>query len=48
MGSLYLVNQIFEWIKLHCRHLHQIQENLASRTALYVNSLLIMQAGMQK
>ena len=48
--SLYLGNQVFEWIKLLLRHSHQLQENGASgnfTTALYVNSLLITQAGMQ-
>ena len=49
--SLYLVRlEIFEWIKLLRRHLHQFQENEAGRnfiTASRVNSRLITQARMQ-
>ena len=47
-NSLLGVSSGDETLRLMFDILHQIQENLASRTALYVNSLLIMQAGMQK
>ena len=50
--SLYLVRlEIFEWIKLLRRHLHQFQENGAGRnfiTASRVNSRLITHARMQR
>ena len=49
--SLYLVRlEIFEWIKLLRRHLHQFQENGAGRnfiTASHVNSRLITHTRMQ-
>ena len=39
--SLYLVRlKIFEWVKLHKRHLHQIQGNLAGRN--FVTALSVM------
>ena len=50
--SLYLVRlEIFEWIKLLRRHLHQFQENGAGRnfiTASRVNSRLITHTRMQR
>ena len=50
--SLYLVRlEIFEWIKLLRRHLHQFQENGAGRnfiTASRANSRLITHATMQR
>ena len=50
--SLYLVRlEIFEWIKLVRRHLHQFQENGACRnfiTASSVNSRLIPHTRMQR
>ena len=50
--SLYLVRlKIFEWVKFHRRHLHQIQGNWAGRnfvTALRVTSRLITHARMQR
>ena len=50
--SLYLVRlEIFEWIKLLRRHLHQFQENGAGRnfiTASRVNSQLITHTRMQR
>ena len=50
--SLYLVRlEIFEWIKLLRRHLHQFQENGAGRnfiTASRVNSRLITHARVQR
>ena len=50
--SLYLIRlEIFEWIKLLRRHLHQFQENGAGRnfiTASRVNSRLITHARKQR
>ena len=50
--SLYLVRlEIFEWIKVLRRHLHQFQENGAGRnfiTASRVNSRLITHTRMQR
>ena len=50
--SLYLVRmEIFEWIKLLRRHLHQFQENGAGRnfiTASRVNSRLTTHTRMQR
>ena len=50
--SLYLVRlKIFEWVKFHRRHLHQIQGNLAGRnfvTDWRVNSRLISHSRMQE
>ena len=50
--SLHLVRlEIFEWIKLLRRHLHQFQENGAGRnliTALRVNSRLFTHTRMQR
>ena len=49
--SLYLFRlKIFEWVKFHRRHLHQIQGNLAGRNCItnsHVNSPLITHARMQ-
>ena len=49
--SLYLVRlKIFEWVKFHRKHLHQIQGNLAGRNFVAdsrVNSRLITHARMQ-